>query len=266
MAAFTVEQIRAVEPLEELGDAAINARIGFAEAMLAGYCGIELGAVVTDEDETSTGVWRLWTGLNVGEIARILIVDKTGRAGTELLEVVGQDACTIDVASATPPNAARVLPVRVSSGRPRCGILKARPWPVQRVVEVRTKRSNTVEWDVDSDLLDPRHYALAKQRGMRYGIRIAAGRIPREVHRQWDIMNAVSVTPDDCVQMQYACGWTVPPYDLVKALVDGVINADSSGDLQSESLDGYSWSKANADAIAAMPHSALAILRRYQIR
>ncbi len=269
---LTLADYKTLVPDTTLSDAKLTKLLAVAQAIAEQLSGLIFGGEITGVSTPSAGVYRLSiSGLTcqVGDQVRLL----GGGVAATPFDVVDCGLGTLDVESATPitTSTTRALPVLDCIATPTNGKVRVSPRPIFSIVSVQTRKDTLAMWD-DTDyvttLLASDYQVYSGGMNLRVGIELARAAIPRAYETDSYLVKRIPKVPRESVRVLYSPGfYGMMPDDLQLAAVQlvGAIekSVEDGGAFASESLDNYSYNQLTADQISAVPHSAIATLRRY---
>lgn len=194
-----------------------------------------------------------------------------GGLNAEVFEItaVGMDDLDhwLEISSDDALAPARLFPVVVQQGTPNGRFFDCRPCPVFRVITVQAKTPDQL-WS-ESQTIETTEWELTRKRNLSVGVEVQLHAIPKAMEGGRHLIKRRLYEPLDCFQVTYVAGIYSVPQDLMTAAIEiasMVRDANESGGVYaSESLDYYSYTRIGKDQLSMVPHSAMAVLRRYKL-
>lgn len=247
-----------------------RAALVIAEAISGLRFGASVRAISNNDLSTTYRLIYAGTDFEVGSLVRLV----GGGVSAEPFEVTdaglsGSDYW-IEVESDEAIAPVKILPILEYEGEAQSLHVYCHPRPVFSAVSVKSRYSAETMWS-DSDsvtTLDSTQYESFRSGGIKAGVRLQRSAVPTVPEGGEFLIKRMRRQQLDGVKVTYAAGFYPHlPADLESAIsqiVAAIESASASGGVfASESLDYYSYSALSYDQLAAMPHAALSILRRY---
>lgn len=247
-----------------------RAALVIAESISGLRFGATVRAVSVAEDSSTYRLIYVGTDFEIGSSVRLV----GGGVSAEPFEVTsaglsGSDYW-IEVESDVAISPTKILPIVEHEGEAQSLHLYCAPRPVFSVVSVKSRCSGDAMWsDAESvRTLDSVQYEVFQANGLKSGVRLQRSAVPMVSEGGEYLIKRMRRQMPSGLKVTYASGfYPLLPADIedaISQLASAIESASESGGVfASENMDYYSYSALSYDQLAAMPHAALSILRRY---